>query len=70
MAEPSTMEAQVQTQAIAYGICGGKSGRGFSPNTLFFHYHYHSTNIHVHIAFIYHQSCIIIAIESIIKKHT
>jgi len=49
MAETFTMDAQVQTQATAFGICGGKSGtaRGFSPNTLVFHYHYHSTNVHL-----------------------
>jgi hypothetical protein len=41
-----TVEAQVQSHAIAWGICGGQSGtgQGFSPSFSVFPYQYHPTN--------------------------
>jgi hypothetical protein len=67
-----TAEAQVQSQASPYGICGAQSGggRGFSLCTLIFLSRYYSTTAQYLHPFIFQQQCLILASDSVVKmKH-
>jgi hypothetical protein len=66
---PRSVEAQVQSQAIPFGIFGRRSGTGTGifPSALVLYHQYYSTS--APYSFISHQHCIMLTTDTVSKEH-